>query len=79
MANFLNPVIVLAASASRAGNSMFTNELLATSRGLRDCKAIRRRFTRLAGFHPMTVALCVEDSILLTGNASLKRPHILDN
>lgn len=73
---FVNPIIVLAASAARSGHSYFAEELLNAGRGHRDCKAMRRRVTRLAGMHDVTIARCVEHSLLSTGSASLKRPHI---
>lgn len=76
MSNFVNPAIILAASASRSGHSMLANELLAAGRGLRDCKSIRRRITRFKGFHVVSIAQCVETSLLTTGSTSLKRPHI---
>lgn len=72
----LNPILILAASASRAGNHCFARQLLNVERGHRDCKSIRKSITRLAGLSDLSIAFSVERSVLMTGSACLKRPHI---
>ena len=76
---FVNPILILAASVARSGHGMFAEELLHVDRGHRDCKAIRKAVTRLAGLHDVSIARCVEHSLLSTGSPSLKRPHVFTN
>lgn len=74
---FVNPIIVLAGATANSGHAMFAEDLLNVGRGHRDCKAIRRRTTRLAGMSDVCIAKCVEHSLISTGSASLKRPRLL--
>ena len=73
---YLNPILVLAASAARSGHPSFACELLSVDRGNRDAKAIRKSITRLSGHSDLNIARCVEHSLISTGSACLKRPHI---
>jgi hypothetical protein len=73
---FLNPILVLAASAARGGNSMFADSLLDVGRGRRDCKSIRKSITRLRGNCDLNIARITESSLLLTGSPSLVRPKV---
>lgn len=78
MANQLpvNPILVLAASAARGGNPMFAASLLTVSRGARDCKAMRKRITRLRGNSDLSMARIAETNLLKSGNIDLRRPHV---
>lgn len=76
---YVNPILILAASTARSCHSSFAEELLNVDRGHRDCKAIRKSITRLAGLHDVSIARSVELSLLNTGSASLKRPHYQAN
>lgn len=73
---YLNPILVLAASAARGGNTMFADSLLDVSRGRRDCKAIRKAITRLRGNCDLNIARITETALLSTGSPDLHRPHV---
>lgn len=60
---YLNPIVVLAGAAIKSGNSMFANELLGASRGLRDCKAIKKQSKKYKGLTIGSVAYIVDTKV----------------
>lgn len=76
MSQYVNPILILAASAARAGCPMFAAQLLSVSRGARDCKAMRKRVTRLRGNCDLNMARIAETNLLTRGDIDLRRPHV---
>lgn len=60
---YLNPIVVLAGAAIKSGNSMFANELLGVSRGLRDCKAIKKQSKTYKGLMAGSIAYIIETKV----------------
>lgn len=60
---YLNPIVVLAGAAIKSGNSMLASELLGASRGLRDCKAIKKQSKKYKGLTTGSIAYIVDTKV----------------
>lgn len=60
---YLNPIVVLAGAAIKSGNSMLADELLGASRGLRDCKAIKKQSKKYKGLTTGSIAYIVDTKV----------------
>lgn len=60
---YLNPIVVLSGAAIKSGNSMFASDLLSVSRGLRDCKAIKKQSKKYKGLTVESIAYIVDTKV----------------